>query len=490
MIHHLEVSTLTALVCAAAALALRRSSAALRHFILLLGILRFAVYTPWLTSAGERLARFVPAHHAPAPRLVHVTVRLLLPDLPAPGRRRAPVPRDWTQWKQFAWWLWYAGAALGVGSLLGRLMRPMRPVREATFWERDGFLQTAGAFKAAGAFNNVELWIVAAGQVPGAQGWLRPRVLLPDGLTNTLSEEEMGTVMAHELAHLRRRDPLIAVLVRAIASVFWFHPVLWWMERRMLAERETACDEMVLAGGALPEDYAAGIAKVCRTLLGGCVPGNQPGYASFTGANLAERLEHILSPISRRSWPRRLGLIPAALAIVAMLIPVASGLLQAQTEHDRAAALLQAALLLDGTGRTSEAVPLYKKLIQDDPDNSVALNNLAYILAEKGGSLDVALTYAERAHDLKPASIEIDDTLGWIFVKRGMPDRAILALRDPVLKSPNTRTFRSHMAQALDERLSESVDAPDWMRDLRSVIFATSPESEARLRELLESITK
>lgn len=486
MINHLEVSTLTALVCVAAALALRRASAALRHLILLIGFLRFAVYTPWLDAAGERLAKFVPAHHAAAPRLVHVTLRLLLPNPQAPVRIPANLPYDWSKWKQAAWWLWYAGAGFGLGTLLGRLRRPVRSVREATFWERDGFLQAA----AAAGVERADLWIVSPDQAPGAQGWLRPRVLLPEGLTDQLSDGEIETVLAHELAHLRRRDPLIAGVARAISSIFWFHPLLWWMERQMLSERETACDEMVLSGGVRPEDYVAGIAKVCRNLLGRNGSESQPGYASFMGANLARRLDQIRS--ERRPWalPRMAMLVPVLMAVIAALVPVAGGVMKAHTRQNQAEALLQAAIVLDGKGLAGEAVPLYQKVIQEDPDNSVALNNLAYILAEKGGRLETAFVYAARAHQLKPDSLDIDDTLGWILVKRDMPDRAIATLRDPVLHQPGNFTFRNHMAHALDEELTEKADVPAWALESRGLIFGTSRESEARLKQLLESIGK
>jgi beta-lactamase regulating signal transducer with metallopeptidase domain len=84
-----------------------------------------------------------------------------------------------------------------------------------------------------------------------------------------LEEAELESVLAHEVAHVGRRDNLVAALAHAIVSVFWFHPLVWWIERRMLAERETACDEFVLARGMRAEDYVAGISKVCCIAFAG-----------------------------------------------------------------------------------------------------------------------------------------------------------------------------------------------------------------------------
>ncbi len=518
MINHLEVSTLTALVCVLAALALRRQSAALRHAILLIGVLRFAAYTPWLAAAGSKLARFVPAHAVAAPPVANITVKLLRFDQGMPLLPPAPAPLRSRTLRDAAWLLWYAGATFGVGLWLGRLARPAHSIREATFWERDVLLQAAASL---GMKQKVELRIVPSDHAPGAQGWVRPRVLLPDGLVNQLSDPELQAVLTHELAHLRRRDPLTGGLVRGVVAVFWFNPLLWWMERRLLAERETACDEMVLAYGARREDYVAGIAKVCRGIFY-----RGAAYAEITGANLTRRIEHIMSAELRSSEPRRqwsnrwsalLRAIPMTLGLAAALLPMAGGLLRAETssnaggglfqiaeltrrngnlnaalelfrkaeEAGNRAAGLQVALILDGAGHRLEAIHEYEKVLKTDPDNSTALNNAAYMLAEDGRNLDQALVYALRAKQLLSDSAPVSDTLGRVYFKRNMPDQAILAFRDPVMKEPNNWAYRSHLAMALDEKPKPQ----DWMQELKAALRSDPTNTnEARMRELLRMI--
>ena len=60
----------------------------------------------------------------------------------------------------------------------------------------------------------------------------------------------MEAILAHELMHVRRHDNLTAALHMLVEAVFWFHPLVWWMERRMVEERERACDEAVIRWGA------------------------------------------------------------------------------------------------------------------------------------------------------------------------------------------------------------------------------------------------
>lgn len=472
MIHHLEVSTLLAALCCGLALSLPRSWGGLRHLILLLGILRFAAYTPWLSAAGAELARFVPQNRPPTPHLLHTTLHLLADPGP-PSRSPAASFPALVRLKPALWWLWYGVAAYLLGRWLAGFLLPVRAVREATFWERELFLRILSRSHPQ---RKVELRIAEPNRVPGAQGWLRPRVLLPDGILNHLEDAELEPVIAHELAHLRRRDPLIAGLVRAIVSVFWFHPLLWWMERRMLTEREAACDAIVLDAGASPGDYVAALAKVCTAAFNGRI-----SYAGVTGANLARRIEMIRSPLRKRGAPRLLLAAPVALTGFAAMIPIAQGVLLAQGAPADPLAL---ALMLDRNGHRQEALAEYQKVIDQNPDNLVALNNAAYLLADSNRNLGLALVYAERAHLDAPNSADVDDTVGWVYLKRNMPEQATLAFRESVLRNPKNMDFRNHMAQALD-RLA---NPPAWVRELRGLILTSDAASDARLRELLEMI--
>src|SRR6185312_9651227 len=91
--------------------------------------------------------------------------------------------------------------------------------------------------------------------------------------------------------HAWRRDNLTGAFVHILVCLFWFHPLLWLSEKRLLAERERACDEMVVRSGTAPEIYVAGILKVCRLQIFDHVC----GVSAMTGSDLKNRLELILS---------------------------------------------------------------------------------------------------------------------------------------------------------------------------------------------------
>jgi beta-lactamase regulating signal transducer with metallopeptidase domain len=92
--------------------------------------------------------------------------------------------------------------------------------------------------------------------VPTAIGFFRPVILIPDWVLQELSAEELKVVLLHEFAHLRRFDDWTNLLQKLVRTIFFFHPAVWWIERKLSLEREMACDEMVLAQTENRQAYA------------------------------------------------------------------------------------------------------------------------------------------------------------------------------------------------------------------------------------------
>jgi len=116
----------------------------------------------------------------------------------------------------------------------------------------------------------------------------------------------------------------------------------------------------------------------------------------------------------------------------------------------------------------------YERILQIDPSAPVASNNLAFIYAEDGGNLDVALQLAEQARRKLPNAPEVADTAGWVYVKRGMPNVAIPLLEESVFKDPSNGTFAYHLATAvLPGRSDGAGSAPS-----RSSSEAAAPDIE------------
>jgi len=82
---------------------------------------------------------------------------------------------------------------------------------------------------------------------PFVSGVVRATAVLPAALVKEVSREELTAVLAHEFAHLKRRDPAVGWLLAVCEAIYFFHPVMHLAKRRILFERERACDERVLA---------------------------------------------------------------------------------------------------------------------------------------------------------------------------------------------------------------------------------------------------
>jgi hypothetical protein len=154
---------------------------------------------------------------------------------------------------------------------------------------------------------------------PGLIGIFRPVLLLPDGIQARLTPQEMDAILAHELCHFRRRDNLTAAVHMLVESLFWFHPLVWWLGRRLMNERERACDEAVLAAGNDPRVFAEGILNVCRFYI----QAPQACASTLSGANLRIRIETILANRTTRRLGRgqKLGLsVIAALSLSPLVL--------------------------------------------------------------------------------------------------------------------------------------------------------------------------
>ncbi len=149
---------------------------------------------------------------------------------------------------------------------------------------------------------------------PGIFGMLRPVLLWPERLSERLDDEHMEAILAHELMHARRHDNLTAALHMLVEAVVWFHPLVWWMERRMVEERERACDEAVVQLGATPEAYAESLLKACRF----CVESPLRCVSGISGAGLNKRIVSIMTTkmVARLSPGRKLLLLSIGIAAV------------------------------------------------------------------------------------------------------------------------------------------------------------------------------
>ena len=102
---------------------------------------------------------------------------------------------------------------------------------------------------------------------PFVCGILRPKLVLPRELLATFDEGELRQVLAHELAHVKRRDLLWGWLSEIAALVYFFHPVAHWVSYRVRLERELACDQLAMAAcGRGPAAYAETLVRIVSSI--------------------------------------------------------------------------------------------------------------------------------------------------------------------------------------------------------------------------------
>jgi tetratricopeptide (TPR) repeat protein len=106
-------------------------------------------------------------------------------------------------------------------------------------------------------------------------------------------------------------------------------------------------------------------------------------------------------------------------------------------------------MLLNSQHKRAEAKKHYEQALSIDERSPVAANNLAWMYVEDGGNLDVALQLAQTAKSVSPDSGDINDTLGWIYYKKGLVSQAVSALKESVGKQPDNVTFKYHLGFAL-----------------------------------------
>jgi beta-lactamase regulating signal transducer with metallopeptidase domain len=172
---------------------------------------------------------------------------------------------------------------------------------------------------------------------PGIFGIIRPVLLLPKGINERLTTAQLGTIIAHEMCHVRRRDNLTASIHMMVEALFWFHPAVWSIRARLLEEREQACDEMVLQSGNEADLYAESILNVCKF----CVESPLPCVAGVAGSDLKRRIVRIMTERVARNLDAGRKLLLVLAATVAISIPVVFGLVHIQQANARTSAGIQ-----------------------------------------------------------------------------------------------------------------------------------------------------
>ena len=320
-----EASVVIALVALVQVLFQRQLGARWSHWLWLLVIIRLAL--PW--SVESRLSLFnwlkpaapglsVGAQSGPAPEsTVEPTTT---PSADPPGR-----PAQSYNWWRMVHWVWLAGAVLLLVHLfwtsrrLNRAVHRLRPVTEGAVLDLlEDCKEEMGV--------RTPLSLIEAPNVssPALLGFIRPRLLVPAGLTQRFSRDELRYVFLHELAHLKRSDIPLNWLTSLVLILHWFNPLVWYAFSRLRADRELACDALALAHTRDTEHRPYG-ETILKLLEHFTRPTIAPGVLGIleNKTQIQRRISMIAKFRKSSSWPILAGSLAASLALVTLTDPKA-----------------------------------------------------------------------------------------------------------------------------------------------------------------------
>jgi beta-lactamase regulating signal transducer with metallopeptidase domain len=327
-------------------LGLRRASASVRHAVWAIALLSALVLpiatlvlpeiplmvlpeetanvpAPPFTPAREPAAGNPQRSGSPGPRAGSAAT--LAPVTAVGGPSQVPGKVDFGQAipSRAAFLIWVSGAGvvllrLGLGGLTIR-----RLARRSTKAEGADWTSILDEVKSTFALRRPVCLRISNQTIPPMTwGVFRPVVLLPVTAAGW-TESRRRLVLAHELAHVKRGDGILQILLQAVCSLYWFNPLVWHAARRLRIERECACDDRVLKLGADADDYADHLLQVARTLN----PGSGLSLATVAMAHrsqLETRLLSILDNRTQRQTASRLATLALCSSVVAVTLLVSA----------------------------------------------------------------------------------------------------------------------------------------------------------------------
>ena len=336
LVHFLWQGAAIALVYRVADLALARRSASARYLLALgalLGMLAVSVGTlayeeSALAAQHLQASRFLAVGASQAAHLVQTAASRATPDRFIPGRF-SPDPSHTNGWPLAAGnylpyldALWLAGVlflslrTLGGWWLIRRMRQRLQRAPHTLLLRLDVLRRQMNIPRF------VDLRLSERLTNPLTAGVFRPWILLPVSALTGLSQEQLEVVLAHELAHIRRADYFWNLLQTLVETLFFFHPAVWWISRRVREERELCCDDIAVAACSDPALYASALLRLeeerrTRLHLAMALDGHQ------SRAGLRARILRILG--DREAAPssfRPISLAGVTVALVLFLCPL------------------------------------------------------------------------------------------------------------------------------------------------------------------------
>jgi len=229
---------------------------------------------------------------------------------------------------------WLAGVvALSLYYLLNAFRTQIWLQKQRKALSSESAYNIASIFMANGVKHMPRIWLLDRISQPFVWGLVSGSIYLPTELVDRRQAKFQAGLLGHELSHVVRLDAMVNSLQVIAQTVFWFHPFVWWANRKIRDEREKCCDEMTISRfKTLPEDYGEAIVETIASKYEQSRPVPSLAVASQV-KNLEERINTMLRP--GKKFYKRPSLIAAIIVSLAAFFTVPTALVltaQAATE--------------------------------------------------------------------------------------------------------------------------------------------------------------
>jgi TonB family protein len=184
------------------------------------------------------------------------------------GGDAKPLSLSWPAYlRLYALPIWIAGVLLCSLRLIwcGRQITALRLSGKTA---ADSIVETVRRLvQRTGVSRQVAVLVSQLVEGPSVVGWIRPVILIPAASLSGLTPEQLETVLAHEVAHIRRYDDLVNMVQALVETLLFYHPAVWWLSARIRQERELCCDDLAIQVTGNSLGYARALARLERMRL-------------------------------------------------------------------------------------------------------------------------------------------------------------------------------------------------------------------------------
>jgi TonB family protein len=381
--------------------------------------------------------------------------------------------------------IWGAGVGLALAQM-GIAYIAMMRIRRTAVPNTDPQLARRLASQ-LGISHSVDVLETRAGSMPMTWGIVRPAIFLPSEAARW-TEERLGMVLLHELAHVRRADVATHLAGRLALVLNWWNPLAWMAWREFLKERERAADDLVLHSGARASEYAGHLLEVARSMQSQ----NAVAWGAVAMARRSQlegRLVAILDSKVNRNGHGRVSVLAAALLAVGISVPIAA-------LHAQEPAGQPALADIDATIRAAKAQKNYEMLLKpaeafqalrEYPNARKLLDAALAISAANGGDQGGVLLKLAELESRRGRQKEAEELYARAVQLTGdRPEAALALIYQGVIhiSSKNYDQAAAYFQKAQNLDAKQTGPAQMWMAVLRER-EQNFPEAEALYRNAL-----